>query len=375
MKPRLQLAESPLESARLGLRVVRGNAEAMAERELLAELLRLEADVAIVRGPAPFAGHAMQRYGMACLHADTLVHYRCDLQRTPPEALRNADLHFSRATPEDRAELEVLVAMTFDGYRAHYDANALFDAECVLAGYVEWALGYLTGHEGDGRETWIARRAGRTIAFATCLDDGTSGEGVLYGVHPEHAGGGVYSDLIRHTQAVFAARGRTAMRVSTQVWNYAVQKVWAREGFWMSHALDTWHVNSLLSAGEVLCDREVAFSHEQVARFAEVSGDANPLHVDEAAARAAGFEARISHGMLAGAELSRVFGMVAPGPGTLFLRASMAFLHPVYAGRAHRLIIRAQSRPAGRARLAVSRLLDAEGRTCLLAYSDLLQKA
>lgn len=374
MSANLELAPSPLETARFGLRVVRGVAEKLPERELLAAMLAHEADVAILRGSAPLAGHAMQRYGMTAIHADSLVYYTCDLRRTAPSPLRNQDLVFALATPDDRAELETLVACTFVDYRCHYHANPLFEPTRILEGYTEWALGYVVD-PAPGRSTWVARRDGRIVAFATCMDHGTDTEGVLYGVHPDHAGGGLYSDLIRYTQQVSAELGRASMRVSTQVWNYAVQKVWGREGFWLSQALDTWHFNAMLSAGDVLCDREITFSREQVSRFAEMSGDANPLHLDEGVARAAGFESTLSHGMLAGVELSRLFGMESPGPGTLFLRTSLAFLQPVYAARPHRLVVRALPRPAGRARLAVARLIDSEGRTCLLSYSDLLQRS
>src|SRR3546814_5792516 len=56
---------------------------------------------------------------------------------------------------------------------------------------------------------------------------------------PEHAGGGLYGDLIRYTQARFRALGYRRMKVSTQVWNLAVQKVWSREGFSLVQAYDT----------------------------------------------------------------------------------------------------------------------------------------
>jgi len=301
------------------------------------------------------------------------VYYGWDLRRATLRALRNPDLTLSVATVDDRAELEALVASTFDGYRCHYHANPLFDDARILEGYMEWALGYVLD-AAPGKTTWVARRDGRIVAFACCSDDGTVGEGVLYGVHPAHAGGGLYSDLIRHTQRVFAEAGRATMRVSTQVWNYAVQKVWSREGFWLSEALDTWHVNTLLSAGETLHDAPLRFSQAQVERFAAATGDRNPLHLDAGHARDAGFEGALSHGMLAGGELSRLFGMQVPGPGTLFLRASMAFLHPVYTGRPHRLVVRALPQPEGRPRLAVATVTDESGRTCLLAYCDLLRK-
>ena len=68
----------------------------------------------------------------------------------------------------------------------------------------------------------------------------------------QESGGGIYGDLIRHTQADFASRGFSTMLVSTQVNNFAVQKVWAREGFHLFEAWDTYHVNALLSAAPEL---------------------------------------------------------------------------------------------------------------------------
>lgn len=371
------LAAAPLESARFGLNVHRGESVASRpfdSRQLLPYLVAKGVDVAILRGPAPFQPTALQRYGIPVLHADTLVHYTCDLARLAPRELRNTDVEFNPATPDDQAHLRALVASTFDSYRNHYHANPLFDPHRILEGYGEWAAAHVSSND-PRYPTWVARRGGTPIGFACCRDDGTSGEGVLYGVHPDHAGAGLYSDLIRVTQQRFAEAGRARMHVSTQVWNYAVQKVWSREGFWLSRAVDTWHVNSLLSAGDVLADKPLHFSHDQVAAFARVTGDANPLHLDDAAAREAGFEGRLSHGMLTACELSALFGMVSPGPGTLFLHASLAFIRPIYADRPHRLRVTALSSPAGKAQLAVAVVFDEAERPCLLAYCNLFKKA
>jgi 3-oxoacyl-[acyl-carrier protein] reductase len=86
-----------------------------------------------------------------------------------------------------------------------------------------------------------------------------------------------------------------------------------------------------LAAGE-----SVAWQHtvsaEEVDAFVELSGDDNPLHVDDAFARAHGFRGRVVHGMLVGAFLSRVLGTALPGPGVLWLSQSMRFQHAVYVG-------------------------------------------
>lgn len=370
------LSESRLDSTRFGLRVFRGNAIDIDGGQLFHEIAVNEVDVAIVRVPAGSGGPLQRfaRYGMHPIHADTLVYYQAPLSDREPRALRNHDLSFTEATDGDAVELEALVARTFEGYVSHYHANPRLDPQLILSGYAEWARGYITG-DGEGRITWVARRDGMIVAFACCRHDdkGQECEGVLYGVHPDHSGGGIYGDLIRHTQAEYRARGYSTMAVSTQIWNLAVQKVWGREGFVLDRAYDTFHVNAMLSAGEALVERELIVSNEQVALFAAVTGDSNPVHLNDDAARSAGFDSRISHGMLAGGELSRIFGTVEPGVGTLFLRSEMVFLKPVYPHRAYTLRIRYF--PAGRGYiLAVATLHDPSGALCLLSYSDLLKR-
>ena len=59
-----------------------------------------------------------------------------------------------------------------------------------------------------------------------------------------------------------------------------------------------------------------------------MSGDMNPIHLDAGAARAAGFEGPVSHGMLSGAIFSRLFGTVFPCPGTVYLTQKFRFLKP-----------------------------------------------
>lgn len=66
--------------------------------------------------------------------------------------------------------------------------------------------------------------------------------------------------------------------------------------------------------------------------FAEVSGDTNPLHLDEDYARETPFGRRIAHGMLTGAYISAVLGTRLPGPGAVYLSQSLRFRRPVGIG-------------------------------------------
>ena len=66
-------------------------------------------------------------------------------------------------------------------------------------------------------------------------------------------------------------------------------------------------------------------SKSDVATFAELSGDNNPVHVDEEFAATTMFRGCIAHGMLTGALLSTVIGTQLPGVGTIYLSQSLRF--------------------------------------------------
>ena len=66
--------------------------------------------------------------------------------------------------------------------------------------------------------------------------------------------------------------------------------------------------------------------------FAAVSGDTNPVHLDEPYARTTPFGGRIAHGMLSAAYISAVIGTRLPGPGAIYLSQSLKFRRPVKLG-------------------------------------------
>ena len=71
-----------------------------------------------------------------------------------------------------------------------------------------------------------------------------------------------------------------------------------------------------------------------VEAFAELSGDTNPLHLDEAYARTTSFGQRVAHGMLGAAYISAVIGSKLPGPGAVFMTQNLRFRRPVHLGDA-----------------------------------------
>jgi acyl dehydratase len=69
-----------------------------------------------------------------------------------------------------------------------------------------------------------------------------------------------------------------------------------------------------------------------IRRFTEISGDRNPLHYDEDAARASRFGEIVVQGGVTSAILNAVVAERLPGPGTVFLNANWDFLAPVRPG-------------------------------------------
>ena len=66
-----------------------------------------------------------------------------------------------------------------------------------------------------------------------------------------------------------------------------------------------------------------------IAGFAEISGDKNPVHLDAQYAAGTMFKERIAHGMLSAAYISAVFGMKLPGPGAIYISQTLNFKAPV----------------------------------------------
>ncbi|HEY5071610.1 MAG TPA: MaoC family dehydratase [Caulobacteraceae bacterium] len=66
--------------------------------------------------------------------------------------------------------------------------------------------------------------------------------------------------------------------------------------------------------------------------FAAVTGDDNPLHLDEAFAAATAFGGRIAHGMLLAGYISAVLGARLPGAGAIYISQNLRFRRPVRIG-------------------------------------------
>lgn len=78
--------------------------------------------------------------------------------------------------------------------------------------------------------------------------------------------------------------------------------------------------------------RTTTITDEMIHAFADLTGDANPVHLDDAYAAGTRFKRRIAHGMIAAGLISAALANDLPGPGTVYLSQTLQFKSPVYPG-------------------------------------------
>ena len=79
------------------------------------------------------------------------------------------------------------------------------------------------------------------------------------------------------------------------------------------------------SISKTITDRDIQ-------AFAEVTGDHNPIHLDDEYAAKTRFGSRIAHGMLSASLISSVLANKLPGPGSVYLSQTLKFVKPVLPG-------------------------------------------
>jgi 3-hydroxybutyryl-CoA dehydratase len=86
-----------------------------------------------------------------------------------------------------------------------------------------------------------------------------------------------------------------------------------------------------LNIGDRASISKLVTEHE-VIRFADLTGDKNPIHLDKFYAEQSVFGERIAHGMLIASLISAVLGIKLPGPGNIYVSQSLKFRAPVKFG-------------------------------------------
>jgi 3-hydroxybutyryl-CoA dehydratase len=96
--------------------------------------------------------------------------------------------------------------------------------------------------------------------------------------------------------------------------------------------------------------------------YAELTGDHNPVHLDETYAAGTFFKGRIAHGMLSAGFISAVIGMKLPGPGAIYMSQSLRFLAPVRIGDEVKTVVRVAAVDLSKKRSQLQCWCEVEGR-------------
>lgn len=106
-------------------------------------------------------------------------------------------------------------------------------------------------------------------------------------------------------------------------------------------------------------------SLEVTQAFAEVSGDTNPIHLDEAYAKSTPFGGRIAHGMLSAAYISAVLGAKLPGPGAIYLNQTLRFRRPVRVGESVTARVAVKSIDVERGHVTLTTVCEVNGKVVI----------
>lgn len=98
----------------------------------------------------------------------------------------------------------------------------------------------------------------------------------------------------------------------------------------MPNAHGGYYYDELIIGESFEFEREI--SAHDVVLFSEISGDKNPLHLDEEYAKTTIFGECIAHGALTASFISAALGSHFPGPGCIFVALNMRFMRPVKIG-------------------------------------------
>lgn len=243
-----QLVHSSLDSSRFSIAVERAHfTDSVPTAAALEAIAASSAELIIARLPAGSCAipNALLQRGEKLIHADTLVYYEANLPASSGKMAANV----RRAHTTDLEAIRTIAAAAFQNYRAHYAANPLLPAEKILHGYIEWAQSRADPTD-TSNATWLVLDGEEAAGFATCDIQGDVVEIVLNAVHPAFEKRGHYGTLLRHLLDHYAVKGHTQLRISTQIWNYTVQRQWSRAGLMLTHAYDTFHIDRRLNAKE-----------------------------------------------------------------------------------------------------------------------------
>lgn len=183
--------------------------------------------------------HALEVAGYQLM--DTLVYYRRDLTELPSTRQPTNGVTLRQATSVDAASVGNLAREAFAGYMGHYHTDPRLNDTAADAAYVEWAE-ISTSRVSPDAPVLVAEIAQTVAGFLTLRRNSLDEmEIVLNAVSPKIHGKGIYTALVTASLALAREAGAERIITSTQINNYAVQRVWSRLGFFHFRSLYTMH--------------------------------------------------------------------------------------------------------------------------------------
>jgi GNAT superfamily N-acetyltransferase len=238
----MQLRFEPSEIARFGHRMARLRIEADESAtgpEILDMCQAARIDMLTLRIPTHRLRLAQDLEAHGFRLMDCLVYYNVSTIDTPAAeprgfAIREVDV-------VDAQDVRDVARACFADYYSHYHADPRLDRDKVADGFVDWA-GRSCTDRGVATTVFLPIVSDRIAGFATMRRNSeTEGEGVLFGVHPDFAGLGIYGVLIDRGKQWCRENGMTQMVVSTQIDNLRVQRSWTNRGFRLFQSYFTFH--------------------------------------------------------------------------------------------------------------------------------------
>jgi 3-hydroxybutyryl-CoA dehydratase len=202
-----------------------------------------------------------------------LVEQRLDLSRTAEERdIRISVNHLSRAGPKKPAKIAPVTAV-------QSSVRCAFNGRASKTSY-PWSTRLMLRRHIGGTLIFFTRFVYFSSPVSSILCGAQTGGGTLEGIAMDDRHGHYFEDLATGMSAVFSK----------------------------------------------------TVTEADLLMFAGVSGDTNPLHLDEDFASRTIFESRIAHGMLTASLISTVLGTRLPGPGAVYVSQNIRFLAPVRIG-------------------------------------------
>jgi ribosomal protein S18 acetylase RimI-like enzyme len=183
--------------------------------------------------------HALENDGYRLM--DTLVYYGGSLENLKGLTTLPNGIVVRMASVSDKDAVSGVAQEVFRNYIGHYHSDLRIDNAAADQAYIQWAENSIS-NVSDDMPVLIAEEKGEVVGFLTMqLNTPEKGEIILNGVHPDHQCRGVYSSLFEQSKYSLAEIGAKRIIISTQINNYAVQKVWARSGFVHEQSYYTFH--------------------------------------------------------------------------------------------------------------------------------------